>query len=78
MWLWWTKINQNPSIFGRLSVIKWRNWTWWEGHLNTEISDATLIAVAVWPQWISFGEKIPIFDLEWLGPILDLKNAEVC
>ena len=26
--LWWLSINRNSSISGRLSVIKWRNWTW--------------------------------------------------
>ena len=36
---------------GRLSVIKWRNWTWWESNLDTEINDETQIAVVVWPQW---------------------------
>ena len=44
------KINRNPSILGRLSVIKWRNWTWWESYLNTGISDETQIAVVVWLQ----------------------------
>ena len=52
MWIWWTKINRNPSILGRLSVIKWRNWTWWESYLNTGISDETQIAVVVWLQCI--------------------------
>ena len=47
MWIWWTKINRNPSILGRLSVIKWRNWTWWESYLNTEISDETQIAIVI-------------------------------
>ena len=51
MWIWWTKINRNPNILGRLYVIKWRNWTWWESYLNTEISDETQIAIVVWPQW---------------------------
>ena len=50
MWIWWTKINQNPSIFGRLFVIKWRNWTWWESYPNNGISDETKIAVMVWLQ----------------------------
>ena len=27
------KINRNPSILGKLSVIKGRNWTWWESYL---------------------------------------------
>ena len=52
MWIWWTKINQNPNILGLLSVIKWRNWTWWESYLNTGISDETQIAVVVWLQWL--------------------------
>ena len=51
MWIWWTKINRNPSILGCLSVIKWRNWIW-ESYLNTEITDETEVAVVVWPQWI--------------------------
>ena len=52
MWIWWTKTNPNPSILGRLSVIKWRNWAWWESYLNTAISAETQIAVVAWPQWI--------------------------
>ena len=31
MWIWWTKINLNPSILGRLSVINVYLW------LNEEI-----------------------------------------
>ena len=31
-------------------MIKWRNWTWWESYLNTEISDKTQIAIVLWPQ----------------------------
>ena len=49
MWIWWTKINRNPSIMRHLSVIKWRNWHWWESYLNTGIIDETQIAVVVWP-----------------------------
>ena len=44
------KINNKPSTFGRLSVIKWRNWKWWERYLDTRISDETQIAVVVWLQ----------------------------
>ena len=63
MWIWWTKINRNPSILGRLSVIKWSNWTGWENYLNTEISDGTQIAVVVWPQCKTFG---PYSKRDWL------------
>ena len=52
MWFWWTKTNQNPSILGRLSVIKWKNWSWWESYPNTGISDETQFAVVVWLQWV--------------------------
>ena len=45
------KINRNSSILGRLSVIKWRNWTRRESYLNTGISAETQIAVVVWLQW---------------------------
>ena len=51
MWIWWTKINRNPSILGCLSLIKWRIELDEKGYLNNEISDETQIAVVVWPQW---------------------------
>ena len=42
------KNNRNPSILGRFSVIKWRNWSWWESYLNTGISDETQFALVIW------------------------------
>ena len=64
MWLWWMKINRNPSILGRLSVIKWRNWTWWESYLNTRISDETQNVVVVWLQWVE-GHLCPPPQKSW-------------
>ena len=62
IWIWWTKIDGNLSILGRLSVIKWRNWTWWESYLNAGISDETQVAVVVWLQW-SWGKLFVIHDV---------------
>ena len=52
VWFWWTKINRNRSISGHLSVIKWRNLTWWESYLNTRLSEDTQIASVLWQQWV--------------------------